>query len=169
MASQAAGPTAALGSHPQAGAARLGGTEEGAIGMSVRKRSWTTAKGEAKEAWIVTYPDAHADRVQETFARQKDAKAREAEIKVELGRGMRTARRKSITVEKAGELWLEAAKNRVERATYDHYRQHLVLHIVPHLGKLKLVDLSLAVVDSFETKVRQKVGRSTARKVLGSL
>lgn len=28
--------------------------------MSVRKRTWTTSKGEPKEAWIVTYTDAVA-------------------------------------------------------------------------------------------------------------
>ena len=26
--------------------------------MSIRKRSWTTAKGEQKEAWVVDYADS---------------------------------------------------------------------------------------------------------------
>jgi hypothetical protein len=29
--------------------------------MSVRKRTWTTAMGEIKEAWIVDYTDARID------------------------------------------------------------------------------------------------------------
>ena len=30
--------------------------------MSVRKRTWTTRKGEAKEAWIVDYADGTGQR-----------------------------------------------------------------------------------------------------------
>jgi hypothetical protein len=32
--------------------------------MSVRKRKWTTSKGEAKEAWIVDYVDQQGERHQ---------------------------------------------------------------------------------------------------------
>jgi integrase len=41
--------------------------------MSVRKRTWTTAKGEKKEAWIVDYVDQDGDRHTETFKRKKEA------------------------------------------------------------------------------------------------
>ena len=41
--------------------------------MSVRKRTWRTSKGEAKEAWIVDYVDQQGDRHIETFERKKDA------------------------------------------------------------------------------------------------
>jgi hypothetical protein len=45
--------------HPE----RPGGTEEeGTITMSVRKRAWTTSKGETKEAWIVDYVDQKGER-----------------------------------------------------------------------------------------------------------
>jgi integrase len=39
--------------------------------MSVRKRTWITAKGEPREAWIITYTDRNGDRCQETFAQKK--------------------------------------------------------------------------------------------------
>jgi hypothetical protein len=39
--------------------------------MSVRKRSWTTRKGENKEAWVVNYTDQQGRRVLRTFARKK--------------------------------------------------------------------------------------------------
>ena len=52
--------------------------------MSVRKRSWKTTKGEAKEAWIVDYTDQAGDRHIETFERKKDADARHAEVKVDV-------------------------------------------------------------------------------------
>ena len=41
--------------------------------MSVRKRSWTTRKGEMKEAWIVDYADQEGDRHIRTFDRKKEA------------------------------------------------------------------------------------------------
>jgi hypothetical protein len=43
--------------------------------MSVRKRQWTTRKGEQKEAWIVDYA-VNGSRHIETFGRKKDADAR---------------------------------------------------------------------------------------------
>ena len=39
--------------------------------MSVRKRTWTTARGEIKEAWIVDNTDQDGDRHIETFKRKK--------------------------------------------------------------------------------------------------
>ena len=43
--------------------------------MSVRKREWTTRKGERREAWIVDYVDQQGDRHIQTFERKKDADA----------------------------------------------------------------------------------------------
>jgi hypothetical protein len=37
--------------------------------MSVRMRKWTTAKGEAKEAWVVNYTDGSGVRRMKTFER----------------------------------------------------------------------------------------------------
>ena len=51
--------------------------------MAVRKRTWTTAKGEQREAWIVDYRDRQGDRHIETFARKKDADAKHAEVERE--------------------------------------------------------------------------------------
>ena len=41
--------------------------------MSIRKRSWTTAKGEQKEAWVVDYADSSGKRRLKTFERKKEA------------------------------------------------------------------------------------------------
>ncbi|HEX9324577.1 MAG TPA: tyrosine-type recombinase/integrase [Xanthobacteraceae bacterium] len=137
--------------------------------MSVRKRAWVSG-AETKEAWIVTYTDAEGDRVQETFRKKRDADARQAEIKVALGRGIHTSRSRSITVGEAGKLWLATAEaNRLERTTIDHYRQHLALHIVPYLGRTKLADLSPPMVRAFESHVGKKVSQATVRKIIGSL
>ena len=42
---------------------------------SIRKRSWTTSKGEPREAWIVDYFDQNNKRHLKTFARKKEADA----------------------------------------------------------------------------------------------
>ena len=102
--------------------------------MSVRKRVWTTRKGETKEAWIVDYA-VNGDRHIETFARKKEADAREAQVTVDVGKGVHVAPSKSITVAEAGELWIKACEgDQLERATVDAYRQHLRLHIKPYLA-----------------------------------
>ena len=128
--------------------------------MSVRKRQWLTAKGEQREAWIVSYADADGDRHIETFARKKDADARHAEVKVDVKAGVHVAPSKSPTVNEAGLDWIKSAESRnLERATIRQYREHLRLHIVPLIGGVKLSDISVATVRSFEDKLRES-GRS---------
>ena len=59
--------------------------------MSVRKRKWTTQKGEAKEAWIVDYADGSGERHIQTFSRKKEADDYHATVKVDVRKGMHTA------------------------------------------------------------------------------
>ncbi len=56
--------------------------------MSVRKRKWRTAQGEAREAWIVDYVDQQGGRHIETFRLKKDADAREAQVSVDVEKGI---------------------------------------------------------------------------------
>lgn len=66
--------------------------------MSVRKRTWLTAKGETREAWIVDYPDAQGTRRLKTFKRKKDADAFAAKTYVEVREGVHVADSASVTV-----------------------------------------------------------------------
>jgi hypothetical protein len=52
--------------------------------MSVRKRIWKTAKGEAKEVWVVDYMDQAGKRRLKTFKRKKEANAYRARANVEV-------------------------------------------------------------------------------------
>jgi integrase len=124
--------------------------------MSVRKRTWITAKGERKEAWIADYTH-NGHRRQRTFARKKEAEAWCNTTKVEIRTGVHTPDAASITVKDAGDLWLRAASLGCERATVDSYRQHLVHHIVPYLGEVKLSRLSAPMVRVFEDKLAQGI------------
>src|SRR5262245_22135526 len=134
--------------------------------MSVRKREWTTSKGEVKEAWIVDYFDPGGTRRQKTFARKRDADNWSNKTGVAVAEGTHVPDSASITVKKAGELWLascEAAQ--LERTTLDQYRSHLRNHIVGDrapaeeqssglfIGHLKLSQLNAPTVRAFEDRL----------------
>jgi integrase len=139
--------------------------------MSVRKRHWTSSRGEAKEAWVVSYRDGQGKRRLKTFAKKRDADAFAATSHVEIREGVHVADRESKTVSAAGKLWL-AARERAgrERTTIEQYRQHLELHIVPFIGETRLNAVSVPALRAFEEQLRDE-GRSPAmvRKVLVSL
>jgi integrase len=136
--------------------------------VSVRKRSWKTPKGEAREAWIVDYDDQRGDRHIKTFARKKDADAYHARVTVDVAAGIHTAG--SITVAEAGRLWLESGEAaKLERTTLNYYQQHLDLHITPEIGAVKLAHLTAPLVREFEDRLRASRSPVMVRKVLGSL
>jgi len=137
--------------------------------MAVKKRKWTTSKGEVREKWVFDWWH-NGTRHLKTFDRKKDADAFAAEVKMEKRAGVHVAPRKSPTVEEAGKLWIETAKaNGLERGTVLQYEGHLK-HILPEMGKTRLSELSPPVVRAFEDKLR-KGGLSPAmtKKVLVSL
>jgi integrase len=140
--------------------------------MSVRKRTWTNAKGEQKEAWIVDYTDRQGDRHIETFAKKRDADARHAEVDVEVRTNTHIARGKSKTVAEAGAIWLQTAEgDGLERSTIEQYESHLRLHIAPDdISSVKLSDLTRGDVMAFADRLRQrKLSKAMVRKVLASL
>jgi integrase len=146
-----------------------------AIDMSVRKRKWTTAKGEAKTAWVVDYKDQNGVRALRTFEKKGEAIEFETTMRGEVRDKKHVVRSKSLTVAEAGEEWIKAVKSGrrergpAEASTLRQYRQHFDDYIKPQLGSVKLSDLSKADVKKFRTDILAKLSRATARKVLGSL
>lgn len=139
--------------------------------MSIRKREWTTPKGEQKSAWVVDYVDMQGKRRLKTFAKKKEADAFSAKASVEVREGIHVADSASATVKEAGAFWIATGEVAgLERSTISQYRQHLDLHIAPLIGEVLLSKLTVPLVRDFEDKMRQ-TGRSTAmvRKVLVSL
>ena len=123
--------------------------------MSVRKRRWTTASGENKEAWVVDYTDKDG-RHSETFTRKKDADERHAEVKVNIKKGTHIAPSASITVAEAAESWIKAGvASDLERGTLKNYKTAVALRINPMIGATKLCDLNVQAV--------VKVPRSASR------
>ncbi len=133
---------------------------------SVRKREWTSPKGEAKSAWVVDYFDQAGKRRLKTFARKKEADAYVATAVVEVRSGVHTPDSQSITVADATKLWL-ASCGALERTTVDSYRNHVELHINPYLGRTKLSQLTGPLVRDFEDKLRKgtpAAGEGTGKK-----
>jgi hypothetical protein len=103
--------------------------------MSIRKRTWTTAKGEEKTSWVVDYVDGAGVRRLKTFRLKKEADAFSATATVEVREGVHVAESASATVSAAGKLWIAGGEaTGLERSTLDQYRQHLDLHIAPFIG-----------------------------------
>ncbi|NTA48010.1 site-specific integrase [Agrobacterium tumefaciens] len=139
--------------------------------MSVRKREWTTPKGEAKSAWVVDYFDTAGKRRLKTFKLKKDADRFAATASVEVREGVHVADSASVTVEKAGALWIASGESAgLERSSMDQRRSHLKHHINPLIGQTLLSRLTVPAVRDFEDTMRQN-GRSPAmvKKVLTSL
>jgi integrase len=123
--------------------------------MSVRKRGWKTKSGAEKQAWLVDYVDQHGKRHNRTFERKKEADAYQATVKIDVARGTHTPESASITVAEAAQLWLTTCENRgLERATLAMYREHVRLHIVPFLGRVKLSQLSAPLIREYEDRLR---------------
>jgi len=136
--------------------------------MSVRKRKWITRTGEAKEAWIVDYYSGGSRHI-ETFERKKDADAREAQVTVDVGKGIHIAPSKSPTVAQAGAKWLDGS-DKLEAATLESYRQHLRDHIIPFIGDLRLGHISVPVVRNFMDKLKaEKRSPAMIKRVVGDL
>lgn len=130
--------------------------------MSVRKRKWTTAKGEVKEAWQVDYVDGQGKRQRQSFSKKKEADAFELKAKGEVRDGVHVPDSETITVDAAGTLWLKSgAAEGLERTTLDQRRQHLNLHIKPFIGNTKLNKLTVPSIRAFQDTLREN-GRSPA-------
>lgn len=141
--------------------------------MSVRKRKWTTQKGVEKEAWIADYVDGKGVRRLKTFSRKKDADAFASTASVEVREGTHVADSDTVTIEKAGDLWIssgEGGEYKVERSTLDQRRQHLQFHIAPFIGRTLLSKFNVPAARAFRDRLYQE-GRSPAmvRKVMSSL
>src|SRR6195256_6048803 len=136
---------------------------------SIRKRTWKSG-GEEKTAWIADYFDQGGKRHIKTFSTKKAADAWLVTTRGEVQRGVHTPENASIAVAEAAELWLETGElEKLERSTLRQYRNHVVLHINPLIGRKKLARLSSPMVESFRDALLGKGSRAMARKVLASL
>lgn len=134
--------------------------------MSVRKR--TLPSGATR--WQVDYSDAQGKRRARQFRTQREAIAYETKARGEIAAGTHVADAASITIKKAGEIWLQRCRlDELESGTLRNYTEHLRLHILPFIGNVKLSRLTRPAVESFRDKLLETHSRTTAQKVLVSL
>jgi integrase len=135
--------------------------------MSVRRRTWTTQRGEIHEAWVVAYTDQAGTRRVATFEKKRDAEAYQAQVRTEVRAGIHTAVGASITVAEAAADWLSSVElEGRERSTLKTYREHVRLHINPRLGHEKLARLTAPRVSIFRDQLLRSLSRPLARRVL---
>jgi len=137
---------------------------------SIRKRTWCTAGGEERTAWVVDYLDQHNKRRLKTFTTKKAADAWKTDALYEVKQGIHTPEHRSITVAEAARRWIERCEaNGLEPSTIAQYRNHSDYHIVPLIGREKLARLTRPRVEQFRDDLLKSRSPAMAKKVLSSL
>ena len=121
--------------------------------MGVRQRTWTTRKGELRQAYVCEYTDAKGKWPRlKTFTTKKQATDFAAKTHTDVREGKHIVESTSITVADAAEEWIEAVRagrnerGPAEASTIRQCRYHVDRYIVPELGRVKLAKLTKARV-----------------------
>ncbi len=137
---------------------------------AIRKRRWTTPKGERKAAWVVDYSDQSGKRRNKQFAKKKDAEAWQVKANWEVRQGLHTPDSQSITVNEAAKLWIaQAEAEGRERSTLHQYRGLARNHIIPLLGETKLSRLSKPIVENYRDQLLASRSVAMTRKAVRAL
>ncbi|HVT26636.1 MAG TPA: site-specific integrase [Lacipirellulaceae bacterium] len=162
---------------------------------SIRKRQWTTARGEIGVAWIVDFLDPSGARQRVQFLSRREAVAFRTDIEGQLKAGSYRANAAKVTVTAAADLFLADCEARMERGeqmtrhNYKVYEGHIRNYICPNperhaghrwpsrlrrfeqgLGTVTLRELSAGRVVEFRDALRTAgVSPVTTRKILETL
>jgi integrase len=137
---------------------------------TVRKRSWSTRKGEVKSNWTAYYRDAKGAQRNKAFATKKAADAWLLRTRTELRDGIHTPEAASITITEAARLWLQHCEaNGLERGSLLQYATHVKLYIKPALGGWRLAQLTPPDIEAWRDELLQTVSRHRAALILSSL
>src|SRR4029078_4481449 len=89
--------------------------------MAVKKREWTTPKGESRIAWVAEtfdYKDGKQKRAIKTFRTKREAETYAAKTKESIAAGTRVRVSQTTTVKRAAAAWPAAAEEvGLERST----------------------------------------------------
>src|SRR5262245_55736561 len=138
---------------------------------SIKKRKWKTSKGVELETWVVRYADQSGKWRLKTFPTKNAATEWSVNALHEVQIGTHTPASASKTVTEAWEQWIEDCEaSGLEKSTVRQRRQHLKHHVSPHLGTVKLADLTTPRIYDFDAAIK-KAGTSLAmrRKIITNL
>ncbi|MGO9171648.1 MAG: tyrosine-type recombinase/integrase [Rhodomicrobium sp.] len=134
--------------------------------MSIRKR--TLPSGAIR--WLCGYMDGAGVRRGRLFKTKREAVDFQITAGGEVRAGTHVADAASITIEKAGELWLQRCQlDGLEASTIRQYGQHLQHHILPLIGIVRLSRLSKPAIEEFRDRLLETRSRALTKKVLVSL
>ena len=162
---------------------------------SIRKRTWTTPKGDERTAWAVDFTDASGHRERRQFATKREADTFRVEIEGQLRAGTFRPEAAKVTVKEAAEAYLEHVERRMERGerfSRHHYKTtegHVWNYIAPDpkhrekrkvktratpftegIAAVKLGQLTARGVGNLRDRLRDAgVGVVTTRKILSTL
>ena len=162
---------------------------------SIRKRTWKTAKGEARTAWCVDFTNANGVRQRQHFGTKREADAFRIEVEGQLRAGTFRPEAARVTVRDACEAFLDHCQGRMERCermtrhNLKVYEGHVWNYICPDaerhaegrrpprlraftegIGRVKLSQLTARGVGGFRDRLRSAgVHVTTTRKILGTL
>ena len=163
---------------------------------TIRKRSWTTAKGESRVAWTVDFFDAQGERQRRQFAMRKEADAFRVEIEGQLRTGTFRIDAAKVVVQEVADRFLEHCERRLKRGermtqkNYNTYAGHVRNYICPDserqkkgkrfnkrmrpfrdgIAKTKIGQLTPRAVSDLCDRLRDAgVSVQTTRKILGTV
>ncbi|MFS8125049.1 site-specific integrase [Rhizobium sp. BR 250] len=152
---------------------------------TVSKRTWTTASGEKREAWRLSYTDTKGDRHKEQFATKKLAEARLKDVMAQSASGTLLADAKGATVADAVKLYCDhldslLVANKKTRMYVTNTKRQLEMWILGDLppekpplkglGKVKLIHATTGVFqDHADMLERYGLSIVLIRRVMGSM
>lgn len=123
---------------------------------SIRKRSNGTYRA---------YATVNGKRTSKTFTTQHEAVKwhRELQNQADIGLDIEEAK---VTIEIFLTNWLVTVKSTLRTKTWDQYRQLVHYHILPTLGKIRLMDLKpVQIQNLYDSKVQQGTGLRTVELI----
>jgi integrase len=138
---------------------------------TIRRRLWTTAKGEERESWQCDFADAQGKRRARQFSTKKAADQFMVQARAQVAEGTYSPDSESPTVAAAAAQWLERCeREQLEPITIGGYRSLVKTHIAPHLGRRKLSRLTRPMIEGYvDELLANGLSRVMARRALGAL
>ncbi len=135
---------------------------------TVLKRTWKTKKGK-NTSWQVNCQDTFGNRILESgFKTKVEAEARLAQIQAEVQAGNNITQNKEMTFNDAAKLYMELhAEIHCKKSTVEGYKGYLKNHILPYIGKMKLIDVTPITIQKFlQEKLKTDISKETINKLL---
>lgn len=125
----------------------------------VKKREWVY-NGQTKSAWIVRYTDSDGKKRLKTFEFKKDADRYRLKVDTEIDIGSHIPLSQAKTVREVCRLFGVHSEERLKdgrigRARFEILKNAINISIVPHLGGIKIKDVSILDIENWYRLIQQ--------------